>query len=121
MQRVLVYLVAIRKLDDHAQVHDRHPVADVAHHAQVVGNEQVGQAELSLQVFQQVDYLGLDGDIQGRDRLAADDKLRIGGQGSGDTDALALPAGEFVRETVNQAWAEPYLQHQLVHTVGRGC
>src|SRR5690606_19995972 len=39
-----------RLLDDPAQVHDRHPVADVLDHGQVVGDEQVRQVELVLQV-----------------------------------------------------------------------
>ena len=43
---LLVELVAVGQLDDLAQVHHRHAVADVAHHRQVVGDEQVGQVEL---------------------------------------------------------------------------
>ena len=35
--------------------------------------------------------------VQRGDRLVAHDELRLGGQGAGDADALALPAGELVR------------------------
>ena len=38
-------------------VEDRDPVRDVAHDRQVVGDEQVGQPELVLQVLEQVDHL----------------------------------------------------------------
>ena len=38
------------QLDDLAEVHHRDPVADVPHDRQVVGDEDVGQAELVLQV-----------------------------------------------------------------------
>ena len=66
-------------------------------HAQVVGDEQVGQAELALQILQDVQHLRLDGNIQRRDRLVADDELRAQGQGAGNADALALAAGKLVR------------------------
>ncbi|PZG07378.1 acetyl-CoA carboxylase carboxyltransferase subunit beta, partial [Nonomuraea aridisoli] len=45
--------------EDLAEVHDGDPVADVAHHRQVVGDHHVGQVQLFLQVFEQVDDLGL--------------------------------------------------------------
>jgi len=54
VQRVAVQVVPARHLDDDAQVHDRHAAADVAHHRKIVGDEQVGQVELRLQVLQQV-------------------------------------------------------------------
>ena len=47
-----------------------------SHHREVVGDEQVGEAELLLQVFEQVDDLRLDRDVERRDRLVADDQLR---------------------------------------------
>jgi hypothetical protein len=69
-------------------------------HRQVVGDEQVGQAQLALQLEQQVEHLALDGDIERRHRLVADDQLRAQGDGAGDADALALAAGELERVAV---------------------
>ena len=46
--------------------------------------------------FQQVDDLCLDGDVQRRDRLIADDELRVHSQGAGDADPLPLAAGKLV-------------------------
>ena len=51
MQRVAEQFVARGQLDHLAQVHHRHPVGDMLHHAQVVGDEQVGQAEFFLQIL----------------------------------------------------------------------
>ena len=51
-------------LDDLAQVHDGHPVADVMHDAQVVGDKEIGEVEFFLELVQQVDHLGLDGHVQ---------------------------------------------------------
>ena len=64
---------------------------------QIVRNEEIGQPQLVLQVLEEVDDLRLDGDVQGGDRLVADDELRVRGQGARDADALPLSAGELVR------------------------
>jgi hypothetical protein len=72
----------------------------VADDAEVVADEEVGEAELGLQVLEQVDDLRLDRDVEGRDGLVADDELGPQGQGPGDADALALAAGELVREAL---------------------
>ena len=75
-------------------------MGDVADDGQIVGDEQVGDAELALQVLEQVDDLGPDRHVEGRDRLVGDDEVRLQGQGPGDPDALALATGEGVRVTV---------------------
>jgi hypothetical protein len=75
-------------------------VGDVPDHGQVVGHEDVGELELVLDVLEQVHHLRLDRDVQRRHRLVADDQLRAQGDGRGDPDALALPAGELVRVAV---------------------
>jgi len=54
------------------------------------------QAELLLQILQQIDDLRLDGDVERGNRLVEHEELRIRGQRARDTDALSLSAGEFV-------------------------
>ena len=44
---------------------------------EIVGDHDIRQIELRLQVGQEIDDLRLDGDIQGRDRLVGDDELRF--------------------------------------------
>jgi len=83
--------------DDAAEVHDGDIVANVFDDGEIMGDEEIGQAELSLEVRQEINDLGLNRDVQGADRLIADDKPGIQGEGTGDADALALAAGEFVR------------------------
>ena len=46
--------------DDSPEVHYRDPGADMLDDRQVVGDEQIGQPKLLLQVFEQVYYLCLD-------------------------------------------------------------
>ena len=59
------------------EVHDGDPVGDLPDHRQVVRDEDVGQVEVALQVPQQVQDLRLDRDVERRDRLVADDQLRL--------------------------------------------
>jgi hypothetical protein len=40
------------KLDQLAEIHDRHVVGDVMHHRQVMGDEQIRQPKLALQVLE---------------------------------------------------------------------
>ena len=46
----------------------------MADHGQVMGYEQIGELHLLLQVHEQVDDLGLDGNVQGADGLITDDE-----------------------------------------------
>ena len=78
------------------QVHDRHPVAHVFDDTQVVGDDDVGQLEFALEILEQVDDLGLDGNVQGRNRLIGDDQLGVEGQRPRNADPLTLAAAELV-------------------------
>ena len=88
---------AVRELDDLPEVHDRDPVGDVADDGEVVGDEEVGEPELLLQLDEQVQHLRLDRDVERRHRLVGDDELRLQDERAGDPDALALAAAELVR------------------------
>ena len=52
----------------------------MAHHAEVVGDEDVGEAELVLEVVEQVDDLGLDRDVERAHRLVGDDQPGLKGE-----------------------------------------
>src|SRR5436190_1242185 len=96
MSGVPVNLLARATFDDPAEVHDRHPVAHVLDHPEIVGDEQQREPELPLQVVQQVQYLGLDGDVERRHGLVRDDEARADRERARDPDALALAAAELV-------------------------
>src|SRR5215207_2305437 len=102
-----VEVACARDLDDRAEIHHRHPRADVLDDRQVVRDEDVGEAELSLQVLEKVDHLRLDRDVERRDRLVADDQLRRHRERAGDADALALAARELVRVAAHVVGVEP--------------
>ena len=85
-------------LDDLAEVHDRHAVADIGNGGEVMGDEQVGQPEALLQIGEQVEDLRLDRHVERGDRLVADDQRRVDDQRPRDGDTLALAAAEGMRE-----------------------
>ena len=70
---------------------------DVLDDGEIVGDEEVREPELVLQVLQQIDDLRLHGDVERGDRLVEHEELRIRRQRARDADALPLPAGELVR------------------------
>ena len=88
---------SVGDLDETAEIHDGDAVRHMVHDREVVADEQVGQAEIVLQVAHQVEDLGLDRHVERRGRLVAQDQVRLAGERPGDGDALALAAGEFVR------------------------
>ena len=59
MERFAVEVVARRDLDDASEIHHCDPIAHVSDDAEVVRDEQIGQAELLLEVGKQVQNLGL--------------------------------------------------------------
>ena len=87
----------------------------MADDVEVVRDEDVGQAEVVLQVLQQVEDLCLHRDVQRRDGLVADDQLRVHGEGPRDADALTLAARELVREPVVVLGVEADDLEQLLH------
>ena len=117
--RVLVDVFGGAELDDLAVVHDGHHVGHEFHDAQVVADEDVGEAAFVLQLLEQIQHLGLDADVERRDRFVADDELGAGGERPGDADALALAAGEFVRVAAEVIRGEADFAEQLRRR-GRG-
>ncbi len=73
----------------------------------------VGQAELLLQVGQQIQHLRLDRYVERRHRFVGDDQRRVEHQRTCNRDALALATGEHVRITLVVFGPQPDpLQHR---------
>ena len=62
-----------------------------------MGDENEAEPEFAHELGEQVEDLGLDGDVEGGDGFVGHDDARFEGEGASDGDALALAAGEFVR------------------------
>ena len=113
MDRVAEEGLLGRPLHDGAQIHDAQTVADMLDHAQVVGDEQIGEVEFVLQIHENVQNLGLDGHVQGGYRLVGDDELGLHRQSPGDADALALAAGELMGVAIGLLGTEAYPLQQV--------
>src|SRR5690606_7152972 len=87
-------------LDDLALRHHADAVGDLAHDAEIMGNEQHRQATVALQIGQELQDLRLNRDVERRGWLVGNQELRLVGKGHGDHDALALAARKLVRERV---------------------
>jgi hypothetical protein len=77
-----------------------------------VRDEEVGEAELALQIAHQVQDLRLHRDVERRGRLVADEELGLERERARDRDALALPARELVRIARAVGRREPDLVEQ---------
>ncbi len=75
MQGILVELFTRSKLDKPAEIHDGGAVAHVPDHAQIMGDKDIGKPEFLLKILEEVEHLGLDGDVQRGNWLVAYDQL----------------------------------------------
>ncbi len=78
----------------------------MAHHAEVVADEDVGESELVLQAHEQVHHLGPHRDVKGGGGLVQDEDARLDGERARDRDPLGLPARELVRKAAREAGRE---------------
>jgi hypothetical protein len=96
MARVAIQLIGVGGFHDASEVHDRDAVGDVFDHREVVGDKQVRHAEFVLEVFQQIEDLRLDRDVEGAHRFVGDYQIRLRCDSPGDTDSLPLAPGKFM-------------------------
>ncbi len=109
---MLIQGIGGRYLHQLAEVHHPDARRNMAHHRQIVGDKQIGQPQLLLQILKDVHHLRLHRNIQRRQRLIAQDKLRAHRQRPGNADPLALAAAELVREALKMFLLEPHLVEQ---------
>ena len=91
-----------RRFDDAPEIHDDDAIGQIAHDAEVVADEQIGEVERALQVHEQVQHLRLDRHVERGHRLVAYEELGLHGERAGDADARALAARELVRIAAHQ-------------------
>src|SRR5215470_8989658 len=96
MRRRVVDLLDRPGLDQAARVHHRDLVAHLGDDAEVVRDEDQGQVVRALQIAQQIQVLGLDGDIEACRRLVGDEDPRLARDGDRAHDALPHAARELV-------------------------
>ena len=69
-------------------------------------NEKIGQAEVALQLREQVDDLRAHADVERGNGFVGHNEFGTQSESAGDADALALSSAEFVGETVEDRFVE---------------
>src|SRR5687768_12530723 len=88
---------------------------------EVVCNEDQRQMHTTPELIQQVDYLGLDRDVERSHAFISDDKLRLNCQGSRYADPLALTSRKGRGLARCKLRREPNQGEELSHTIHKGC
>ncbi|SFN80364.1 hypothetical protein SAMN05216573_12230 [Bradyrhizobium sp. Rc3b] len=96
------YLVSGASVDDSPPAHNYDAITDVTNNTEIMRDEEITYAEVVLQIAEQVQDLGLDRDVERRNRFIADDYGRIWCDRAGDRNALTLTARELERSSVQQ-------------------
>jgi hypothetical protein len=84
------------ELHDSSEIHHGHPAADVLDQPQIVGNEQIRELQLLLQIHERVDDLRLHRHVERGDRFIEDEERWVQRERARQADALALTAAELV-------------------------
>src|SRR5262249_41733503 len=116
MQRIAVQLITVGELDHLAKVHDRDTMAQVTDNAEIMGNEEVGEVELVAEIFEEIDDLCLDGHVERRDCLVANNKFGPQRERTCNTDALALSTAHFVGVAAGKLFRQAADVQQLMDT-----
>ena len=84
-------------LDDLSVGHHHDRIRDGAGDGEIMGDEEIGDAEPAIEIGEEVKYLRADRHVERRNWLVGNDQLRFGDDGAGDGEALALATGKFMR------------------------
>lgn len=85
-----VEFLAAGLFDDSPEIHHRDLVRKMFDDREVVGDEQVRDVSLALEIGEQVENLALDRNVERADGFVADDEIGAERQSAGDSDSLAL-------------------------------
>ena len=113
VQRLRTQFIAFCQLHHTSKIHDTNSIRYVPDHRNIMSNKQIRKTQLILQIFHHINYLRLNRNIQCRNRLITDNKLRIYCQSSGDSYSLLLSTGKLMRETVGMFCIQSYNTKQL--------
>ena len=121
MLRVGEDILGVAGLDDLALRHHADALGHPPHDAEIVGDEQHRHAGLGLEITEELENLGLDGDVEGGGGLVGDEQVGLVGERHRDHHPLSLAAGELVGIGAEPALgvADADLLEQLEHADAR--
>ena len=85
MHGIGVNFPRIHNFNNVPQIHNTYNIRDITYNRKVMGNENIGEAQIFLQLFEQFDNLRLNRNIQSGNRLIADNQFRVAGKRAGNT------------------------------------
>ena len=91
-----IEFIPVGQFDNLSQVHHCNAVSNMAHHAQIMRNEEVRQIKLLLQSLQQIEYLRAHGDIKCGHRFVENNKFWIDCQSARYCNTLSLSTTKLV-------------------------
>src|SRR5699024_5862676 len=118
MESMRINLITVCQFYKISKIHNCNTVGNIFYYIQVVSNKHIGKSMLILKFLQQIDNLALNGNVQSRNRLVADDKFRFYRQSPGNTDTLPLTSGKLMRKTVGMFSVEAYCLQQFIDSLG---
>ena len=117
VERFGIQLITGSKFHDHTQIHHRNTIADMPNHGKIVGDKEISQVELLLQLLQQIYHLRLDRNIQRRNRLITNNEGRLQSQSTCHANTLALTAGKLMWITAGKCWVQLHHFKQMLNTL----
>ena len=88
------------RLENGATVHDAEPVRQTEGFFLVVGDVNESEAEGLLEIAEFRLHLAAQSEVEGAEGFVQEDDLRLGGEGTGEGDALLLSPGELSGQAV---------------------
>ncbi|KOX92638.1 hypothetical protein AMS69_14965 [Haloarcula rubripromontorii] len=117
MVRGLEQFVCSPDFDEFASIHYRDPISEEPDDVEVMGDKYVADTELLLYVCEKRKDSRLCGHIESGHWLIKHDYIGVVCNSSGESDALYLAAGEFLRIPVSDFWREINTAQQLSNLV----
>jgi hypothetical protein len=96
-------------------VHDGDPMADVSDYAEIVSDHEDCEAQVALNLMEQIEHLSLDRYVQRSNGLVGNEQPRARRKGGRDADALTLPAGELSRPPLGKPTRQSDALKELVN------
>ena len=89
---VFVELLCRGKLNKVTKIHHSNAIGEIFDHGKIVCDEDQGETHGLFEILKQIDDLSLHRNVECRNRLVTNDKLRLKGERARDTNTLSLAA-----------------------------
>jgi hypothetical protein len=96
MLGIMEDMTGISLFHNDPRIHHVDAVGNSGNDAEVMRDIQKGHLTFALQLMKEVEYLRLDGDVEGRRRLISYQKIGVACQGHGDHNPLPLTAAQLM-------------------------